>query len=72
LIDRRAGLAVPLGVDSLAEGLKVMLDPAQRDLLTAQREQVKRELSWDEPIRQTEELYLSIIERSKVESKTPQ
>jgi glycosyltransferase involved in cell wall biosynthesis len=72
LIDRRAGLAVPLGVDSLAEGLKVMLDPAQRDILTAQREQVKRELSWDEPIRQTEELYLSIIERSKAESKTPQ
>jgi hypothetical protein len=47
------------------------LDPAERDLLTAQREEVKRELSWDEPIRQTEKLYLSIIERSKVESKTP-
>ena len=62
LIDRRAGLAVPLGVESLAEGMKVMLDPAQRDLLTAQREQVKWELSWDEPIRQTEELYQRIIE----------
>src|SRR5207247_11401600 len=48
LIDRRAGLAVPLGVESLAKGLQVMLDPVQRDLLTAQREQVKRELSWDE------------------------
>ena len=68
LIDRRAGLTVPLGVESLAEGLKVMLDPAQRDLLTAQREQVKRELSWDEPIRQTEELYQRIIEeKEKVE-----
>jgi glycosyltransferase involved in cell wall biosynthesis len=63
LIDRRAGLAVSLGVESLAEGIRVMLDPAQRDVLTAQREQVKRELSWDEPVRQTEELYRRIIEQ---------
>ena len=62
LIDRRAGLAVPLGVESLAEGLKVMLDPAQRDALTAQRERVKWELSWDDPVRQTEQLYQRIIE----------
>ena len=62
LIDGRAGLAVPLGVESLAEGLKVMLDPAQRDALTAQRERVKRELSWDDPVRQTEQLYQRIIE----------
>jgi glycosyltransferase involved in cell wall biosynthesis len=61
LIDRRAGLAVSLGVESLAKGLKEMLDPAQRDALTSQREQVKRELSWDEPIRQTEELYERIL-----------
>jgi glycosyltransferase involved in cell wall biosynthesis len=68
LIDRRAGLAVPLGVESLAEGLKVVSDPVQRNLLTAQREQVKRELSWAEPIRQTEELYQRIIEeKEKVE-----
>jgi len=62
LIDGRAGLAVPLGVESLAEGLKVMLDPAQRDALTAQRERVKWELSWDDPVRQTEQLYQRIIE----------
>jgi glycosyltransferase involved in cell wall biosynthesis len=67
LIDRRAGLAVPLGIDSLAEGLKVMLDPVQRDLLTAHREEVKRELSWDEPIAQTERLYREILAR-KVET----
>jgi len=69
LIDRRAGLAVSLGVESLAKGLKEMLDPAQRDALTSQREQVKRELSWDEPIRQTEEFYQRIIEeKGKVEA----
>jgi glycosyltransferase involved in cell wall biosynthesis len=62
LIDRRAGLAVPLGVESLAKGLKVMLDPVQRDALTSQREHVKRELSWDEPIQQTIELYKRIVE----------
>jgi glycosyltransferase involved in cell wall biosynthesis len=68
LIDGRAGLAVPLGVESLAKGLQVMLDPVQRDVLTAQREQVKRELSWDGPVRQTEELYQRIIEeKEKVE-----
>jgi glycosyltransferase involved in cell wall biosynthesis len=65
LIDQRAGLAVPLGVESLAKGLKVMLDPVQRDVLTAQREQVKRELSWDEPIQQTVELYERIIEEKE-------
>jgi glycosyltransferase involved in cell wall biosynthesis len=65
LIDRRAGLAIPRGVESLAEGLKVMLDPAQRDVLTAQREQVKRELSWDEPIRQTIELYKRIVKAGR-------
>jgi len=65
LIDRRAGLAVPLGVESLAKGLQVMLDPVQRDLLTAQREQVKRELSWDEPIQQKMELYERIIEEKE-------
>src|SRR5205823_8556264 len=62
LIDQRAGLAVSLGVKSLAEGLKVMLDPAQRAVLTARRQYVKRELSWDAPIQQTIELYEGIVE----------
>src|SRR5438552_12999079 len=65
LIDQRAGLAVPLGVESLAEGLKVMLDPAQRAVLTARRQYVKRELSWDAPIQQTIELYERIIEEKE-------
>jgi len=62
VIDQRGGLAVPVGVKFLADGLKAMLDPAQRDVLTAQREQVKRELSWDAPIQQTIELYERIVE----------
>src|SRR5438477_1166334 len=71
LINERAGLSVPLGVASLASGLRTMIDdPARRDQLVARRAEVIRELSWEEPIRQTEELYLSIIERSKVASKT--
>ena len=57
LIDGRAGLAVRLGLESLAEGIKTMLDPAAMTRVTARREEVKRDLSWDDPIRQTEELY---------------
>jgi glycosyltransferase involved in cell wall biosynthesis len=73
LINERAGLSVPLGVESLASGLRTMInDPARRDQLVARRAEVIRELSWEQPIRQTEELYLSIIERSKLESKIPQ
>lgn len=61
LINGRAGLAVPLGVDALAEGLRQMLKSEVRDQMTARREEVKRELSWDEPIRQTIELYHRVI-----------
>jgi glycosyltransferase involved in cell wall biosynthesis len=61
IIHQRAGLAVPLGVDNLAAGLQTMLDPAKRKALVAKRDEVKRELSWDEPIAQTERLYEEII-----------
>jgi glycosyltransferase involved in cell wall biosynthesis len=61
LVHQRAGLAVPLGVDPLAEGLRTMLNPDIRRQLTARREEVKRDLSWEGPIRQTEELYRRIV-----------
>ncbi|PZR72044.1 MAG: hypothetical protein DLM73_14530 [Chthoniobacterales bacterium] len=61
IIHQRAGLAVPLGVEPLAEGLRLMLNPEVREQMTARREEVKRELSWDEPVRQTERLYGQII-----------
>jgi glycosyltransferase involved in cell wall biosynthesis len=61
VIHRRAGLAVPLGVDSLAEGIKNMLDPGFRAEVAARIADVKRELSWDEPIEQTIGLYERIL-----------
>jgi glycosyltransferase involved in cell wall biosynthesis len=65
LIDGRAGLAVPLGVEPLAEGIRVMMDPVVRRQMTEGREEVKRELSWNEPIRQTIELYERVVAESK-------
>lgn len=61
LIDGRAGLAVPLGIDSLAEGLRTMFDPERRKAFTGRTDEVKSELSWDEPIEQTEKLYRRIV-----------
>ena len=63
IIHERAGLAVPLGIESFATGLRTMSDPEKRRDLVAKTEEVKRELSWDEPITQTERLYEEIIRR---------
>ena len=61
IIHKRAGLAVPLGTESITEGLRIMLDPVHREQFLLLREEVKRDLSWDEPIRQTEEIYRNIL-----------
>lgn len=62
MIHGRAGLAVPLGEDSLANGLRAMMgDPEQLAGLTRQQEAVRRELSWEEPINQTEAMYQKIL-----------
>lgn len=63
IIHERAGLAVPLGIDSFATGLRTMIDPEKRRDFVAKTEQVKRELSWDEPIAETERLYREIVRR---------
>ena len=61
-IDGRAGMAVPVGVSSLARGMQIMIkDPAALDKLTRQRSAVLGELSWDEPLAQTEELYKAVL-----------
>ena len=60
-IHERAGLAVPLGVETLAHGLRTMLDPAERARLTRRRSEVKSQLSWVEPLRQMDEIYRSLI-----------
>lgn len=61
LIHGRAGLAVPVSVPGLTTGLRTMMDPAKREALMAGREEVKREISWEEPVAQTEQLYRQIV-----------
>lgn len=59
---------MPLGVESLAKGLSQMLTPESRDAATTKREEVKRDLSWEEPIAQTEALYRRLIANCGVRS----
>ncbi|HVF70745.1 MAG TPA: glycosyltransferase [Chthoniobacterales bacterium] len=61
IIHRRAGLAIPLGIQPLVDGIKTMLDPRAMQETTAGREEAKHDLSWDDPIRQTEDLYESAL-----------
>lgn len=62
LIDGRAGLAVSANATALAAGLRLFFEnPAQREMLTNQREEVLKELSWNEPLNELEKLYKSII-----------
>lgn len=56
IIHRRAGLAVPLGAGHLAKGLQTMMGGGVRDFMR-QKEAVKSELSWEEPLRWTREIY---------------
>lgn len=66
IIDKRAGLSVALGIDALAESLKKMLlDAPFRNAVTSRRDEVTRELSWDQPVKQTEELYKRILAGTK-------
>jgi glycosyltransferase involved in cell wall biosynthesis len=61
-IHGRAGMAVPVGAASLAEGLRAMIeDGGLRDSLTARRGEVLQELSWDEPLAQTEQMYETLL-----------
>ncbi|MBI5800776.1 MAG: glycosyltransferase [Verrucomicrobia bacterium] len=60
-IHERAGLAVPLGVETLANGLRTMLDPVERARLTSRRNEVMSQLSWAEPLRQMDEIYRSLV-----------
>jgi glycosyltransferase involved in cell wall biosynthesis len=64
IIDGRAGMAVGLEVESLAEGIRQMMKSEVRSQMTARSEEVKRELSWEEPIRQQIEIYREAIARN--------
>lgn len=62
LIHQRAGLAVPMTVEALADGLRIMSeDNLYRQNLLGQRAEVLKELSWTEPLQATEQLYETII-----------
>jgi glycosyltransferase involved in cell wall biosynthesis len=63
LIHNRCGLAVPVSVDALAEGMhQLMTEPSRCSAVTAQREAVMADLSIDEPIDQMENLYSSLVQ----------
>lgn len=65
LIHGRAGLAVPVTVEALADGLRIMVeDNANRQAWLGQRDEVLKELSWEAPLQATEELYETIIRRA--------
>jgi glycosyltransferase involved in cell wall biosynthesis len=62
MIHERAGLMVPLSIEGLTKGIKVMMDDLSvRERMTSRRAEVIRALSWEEPIEQTERLYLDIL-----------
>ena len=60
VVDGRAGLAVGTAVAALDGGLRRLHDPSERAKLTARRGEVLQELSWEEPLRQMDELYRSL------------
>jgi glycosyltransferase involved in cell wall biosynthesis len=65
-IHKRAGLAVAPEESALAEGMRIFLqDVYRRDSLTANRAAVIEDLSWAQPLQQTEELYRTIRKESK-------
>jgi glycosyltransferase involved in cell wall biosynthesis len=61
-IDGRAGLAVPVGISTLAAGMHTLMeDKVARDSVTIRRGEVLQELSWDEPLTQTEQMYEALL-----------
>ena len=60
MIRERAGLVVPCTRAGLRDGLRALMNDSQRAVVTRRRAEVVAELSWEEPLRQTEELYRQI------------
>ncbi|MDQ7830079.1 MAG: glycosyltransferase, partial [Armatimonadota bacterium] len=62
LVADRAGLVVPCHVDAIRYGLSRLLeDPDLRERLRAGALEVRRDLSWDEPVAQQEQIYLEVL-----------
>jgi len=71
LVEGRAGLVVPHECDALAGALEQLLGDAQlRERLKAGCARVTRELGWEEPLDQTENLYASLASQ-KTNSGSP-
>jgi glycosyltransferase involved in cell wall biosynthesis len=64
-IHERAGLSVPATAEALAGGMQRLLDhPEQRDALTRRRTEILPELTWKEPLEQTEQLYAELMAKN--------
>ncbi|MDR7559586.1 MAG: glycosyltransferase [Armatimonadota bacterium] len=62
LVADRAGLVVPCHVDAIRYGLSRLLeDPDLRERLRAGALEVRRDLSWDEPVARQEQIYLEVL-----------
>lgn len=62
LVHLRAGLSVPLHTGKIGEGMRALLDdPAVRASVTSRRAEVLAQLSWDEPLREAERVYFSVV-----------
>ncbi|BCM88563.1 GDP-mannose:cellobiosyl-diphosphopolyprenol alpha-mannosyltransferase [Abditibacteriota bacterium] len=69
-IDGRGGLVVEPEAHALAKGLETLLnDEMQRNALCARRSEIMSELSWEEPLQQTEEVYQAILKEHHVHSR---
>jgi glycosyltransferase involved in cell wall biosynthesis len=61
-IDGRAGLAVPVGVPTLVAGMQALMEDGEvRASVTRRRGEVLQELSWDEPLTKTEQIYEALL-----------
>jgi glycosyltransferase involved in cell wall biosynthesis len=66
-IHSRGGLSVAPTVAGLAAGLQMLLDDAEaKKTLTRDLEGLRQELSWDEPLNQTEALYRSLLKEREM------
>lgn len=65
LIHERAGLAVPVTVEGLRNGMIEMLTTPLRERSTRHRSEVINELTWEQPLRQMEQLYRSLIDTNR-------
>lgn len=66
LIHERAGLAVPATQEALADGLRIMGgDSKKRAALVGRRAEVLEELSWEEPLRLSEQMYQAVVQERR-------